>query len=322
MNERMEIPVWVGEPPVKDTGGAPLYAMYSSVWGGIVTDSRWMLVPAGDHLVHRGDGVFETVKCVQGHLYQFAPHLARLRHSAEAIGLTPLPSDHDLTRIVSAVVRAGGHPDCLLRILLSRGPGGMGIDPRECPEPGLYVIAYRLPPPFMESHPGGAHACRSAVPIKPGILASIKSCNYLPNVLLKFDAIRAGADFAFGFDDANCLAEGATENFGMVTPDRRLLIPPPGAILDGTSMLRAFELADALIADGALAGKDRTPIDADRLDTAAEVLIFGTTTDVTAVTRLDGRPVGDGRPGPVFRELSRLYCAEQYAPPTPQHTAV
>lgn len=288
---------------------ANYFAMYSGPLGGIVTDPADMTVPADDHLVHRGDGVFETLKCVDGALYGFDLHLARLRQSAERIGLAPA-DDAGLAAIVVQTLRAGGRRDALVRVIRSRGPGGFGVSPYECPDAQLYVVIYRLPPSFMQAHPGGARAITCDIPAKAGFFATIKTCNYLPNALMKKAAVDAGADFPVGLDEQGCLAEGATENLGLVDARRVLRLPPPGRILDGITMQRARALAPVAVREGALSGVETAPIPAAALREAAELLVFGTTPDVTAVVNLDGRPVGDGRPGPAQQSLNRLLDAD------------
>lgn len=285
---------------------AAYYAMYSSLWQGIVTAPELMLLPLDDHLVHRGDGIFETFKCVAGRLYNLPAHLDRCMAGAARIGL-PLAMDRNaLTEAVAQTVRAGGRRDCLVRLFLARGPGGMGVSPYECPQPAAYVIAYELKPSFMVQHPGGARVRSSTVPVKPPPFANIKSVNYLYNVLMKKEAVDAGVDFVVSFDEAGHLAEGATENAGLVTADGALLVPRPDRILPGTTMQRALELAEQLVTDGRLARTGTADLARADLARAAEILIFGTTPDVTAVVEFDGRAVGDGRPGPVARALGAL----------------
>ncbi|HEY8240367.1 MAG TPA: aminotransferase class IV, partial [Kiritimatiellia bacterium] len=177
------------------------YAMYSSAWDGIVTDPTLMVVPMDDHLVHRGDGVFETIKCVAGKIYCLEAHLDRLFFSAGKIGLQSAWPREEIRDTIIQTVRAGGRKDCLVRAILSRGPGSLGVSPYDCPRPGLYVLAHQLKPPFMELHPEGAHVVTSKVPVKPGYFANIKSCNYLPNVLMKKEASDQGADFSLSFDE-------------------------------------------------------------------------------------------------------------------------
>jgi branched-subunit amino acid aminotransferase/4-amino-4-deoxychorismate lyase len=313
MSETSPIPVLTAPPedaPVA-TGSDGFFAFYSSLYEAIITDARHMQVPVSDHLVHRGDGVFETLKCLDGRIYCLEAHLDRLLDSARQIGLAP-PCDREALRhVILATTRAGGHCSCMVRVLLSRGPGGMGVSPAECPQAGLYVLVHAFIAPFMETHPGGAHLVTCDVPVKAGFLATIKTCNYLPNALLKKAALDRGADFAVNFDEEGWLAEGATENIGILDRDGVLRVPAPGRILPGTTMQRACALAATLVGDGALSGVEASNIARSELEQAAEILVFGTTANVTAVTRLDGRPVGDGQPGAVALRLDALLRAEQ-----------
>lgn len=281
------------------------YAFYSSLLDGLITDPTLMLVPMDDHLVHRGDGVFETLKCVDGGIYLWREHVDRLLRSAERIGLQVPWSREELADLVGQTVRAGGRRDGLIRMIVSRGPGSLGISPYDCPRPGLYILVHELKPSFMAAHPGGARVVTSALPVKASFFATIKTCNYLPNALLKKEAADAGADFALCFDEAGRLAEGATENAGIVTRDRVLRVPTAERILAGTTMNRVLELARGL-AGGDLRAVETAPITKIDLASAAEILIFGTTPDVTAVVDLDGRAISQGRPGPVWRQLHDL----------------
>jgi branched-chain amino acid aminotransferase len=274
--------------------------MYSSVFGGIVTDPRLMLVPADDHVVHRGDGVFETIKFLNHRVYLLREHIVRLFSSAARIGLKSPWSPDDLVEITQETVRAGGHETGLIRILLSRGPGSLGVNPYDCPRPGLYVLAHKLGPSFMDAHPAGARVRASAVPVKSGFFANVKSCNYLPNAMMKKEAVDAGVDFTVAYDERGFLAEGATENLGLVMSDGVLLAPRADRILTGTTMLRVLELAAPHMKTG------HADLRREDVLNAAEILIFGTTPDVTAVVEYDGRPVGGGVPGPVYRRLADL----------------
>ncbi len=282
------------------------YAMYSSLLGGIITDPALMLLPLDDHVVHRGDGVFESVKCVQGRLYNLPSHLDRLFQSAASLNMAVPESREALTEQVIDTIRAGGHRDCCVRILVTRGPGGLGANPYECPASQVYVMAYRLGAWFMEKHPEGARVGVSAVPPKNSFFAKVKSCNYLPNVLMAREAVDRGVDFVAAFDEQGFLTECATENIGMVSPDGALLVPGMDRILAGTTMLRILHLAEQLVTDGTLRGIHHANITVEQMHGAREVLIFGTTRDVIAVTEFDGRPVAEGRPGPVYRRLVPL----------------
>lgn len=289
----------------------PYYAMYSSWWDGITTEPNLMVIPIDDHMVHRGDGLFETFKCLNGAVYNLEAHWARLENGARKIALDFPWSREALTALLRAVLRAGGHKDALVRIFLSRGPGGHSANPYESPRPLLMILAIRLGPAFMDAHPGGANVGVSRIPNKPGLFAQVKSVNYLPNVLMKKEAVDEGVDFMLGFDADGHMTELPTENFGMVTRDRVLKVPKPDHILMGTTMKRALTLArEQLVPAGILSAVEEADVPRAELEQAAEMLVFGTSHNVTAVTRFAGRPVGDGRPGPVWRALSEVFEAD------------
>jgi len=283
-----------------------LYAMYSSLTGGITTDPALMTVPADDHLTHRGDGVFESFKCLKGNLYNLEGHLQRLERSCKGIGMEMPWATADLEQIFADTIRAGGQRDCLVRVLVSRGTGNMGIDPAQCDGPELYVIVYRYTARIKDGKLKPARAAVSTVPIKPPELATIKTCNYLPNVLMKLEANRRGLDFVITLDENGNLGEGATENIGILTPDNQLLMPTHEHVLAGTTALRAMALAQTLVNDGTLLCAKQCDIPPAQAAQAKEIFVFGTTTDVTSVIEWEGAPVGDGTPGPVARVLLNL----------------
>lgn len=280
-------------------------AMYSSVLQGVVTDPALMAVPIDDRLVQRGDGVFEALRCVDGALYNLDAHLDRLQRSAEAIRCVWPVCRETLAQIAVETTRAGGEANCCVRIFVSRGRGTFGVRPPPDPAAQLYVAVIRWQSPPHADRPSGCRAITSRVPVKPGRQAAIKSCNYLPNVLMALEAQDAGADFAFAFDERGLLAEGATENAGIVTPESDLVFPDAARTLPGTTMLRVMQLAETPSAELRLRAVRRGGISCADLRDAREILAVGTTIDVVAVTAFDGRSVGDGQPGVWARELRR-----------------
>ena len=149
-------------------------AMYSSVYDGIVTDPTLMMVPIDDHMVHRGDGIFETFKCVDGAIYNFDAHLERLQRSAANLDFN-LPVDMEqLREIVMETTRAGKEQGCYIRMFISRGPGSFGVNPYDCPAAQLYVVVTKAPKAFMETHPDGATVKTSSIPVKHPFFAGVK----------------------------------------------------------------------------------------------------------------------------------------------------
>ena len=291
---------WLARLPGEQT---KMHAMYSSVTDAIVTDPAVMLVPVDDHMVHRGDGVFESLKCVNGSIYNLEDHLERLSRSCDALGLESPVSAEDLTDLIVQTVRAGAHENALVRLLVSRGRGTMGVNPYACFRPEVYIVVYELPDAKIDRLPDGVSVAVSKVPIKSGMFATIKTCNYLPNVLMKKEAEDLGVDFAVSLDENRNLGEGPTENIGIVTPGKELFMPPPERVLAGTTAKRALEFARQLKQERVLTSADYRPISLGMARSAAEIHVYGTTPNITPVTVFDGKPVGDGKPGPIAQRL-------------------
>ncbi|MDF7809043.1 aminotransferase class IV [Pontiellaceae bacterium B12219] len=298
---------WLARIPSRDK---KLYAMYSSVTDCIVTDQSIMNVPVDDHMVHRGDGVFESFKCIDGSLYNLEDHLNRLKKSCEELGIEfPVPLEA-MGDIIVQTVRAGGQPNALVRLLLSRGQGTMGVNPYACFHPELYIVVYEMKQASMDKLPDGVSVALSKVPIKPGMFARVKTCNYLPNVLMKKEAVDLGVDFTVSLDENRFLGEGATENIGIVTRGKELFMPPPERVLAGTTAKRAMEFALQLKAERVITNAEFRSINLGAVRSAAEVHIYGTTPNITPVTVFDGKPVGDGKPGPIAQRLFDMLKAE------------
>lgn len=286
-------------------------AFYEHRVGAICRDARLMMAPLDDHLVHRGDGVFESLRMAEGRILQLDAHMGRLKDSAAVLGLEPPCPWEEVRGILLDVARVAGERDGGLKLLLGRGQGGLGVDPRECPRASLYVVATRshaLPESFWEK---GLTACRSAVPAKQEYLARIKSTNYLPNALMAREAAERGVDVSFSFDESGCLAEAAVANVAVVDGRGRLLLPQFRHALPGTTALLAADLAKTFMP------VILTDIREDILYAASEILVLGTTPECVAVTHYEGQPVGDGRPGPVGRRLRQALHAALLAGGTP-----
>ena len=257
-------------------------AMYSSVLGGVVTDPFLMTIPVDDHMVHRGDGIFEAFKCVNGNIYNLTAHLERLERSARAVYLTLPASLEHITDLVIGTIRIAGTRDCLIRLFVSRGPGGFTTNPYECPSSQIYIVACNPSVYPEEQSTEGVFIKSSSIPVKKSYFATIKSCNYLPNVLMKKEAVDAGVQYTVSIDENGFLGEGSTENIGLVTPDRTLKFPRFARILKGTTVTRVAELAESLVANGKLEQVVFEDITLNEAYSGAEILLFGTTFDILA----------------------------------------
>lgn len=279
---------------------AGVLAFYDHRLGVIVRDARCALVPIDDHLVHRGDGVFEHMRYHERMIINLDAHLDRLRRSAEGLAIEAPCAWDEVRAIMLAVAAASGRDAGALRILIGRGQGGFGLDPAECPRAGLYVAAHTLHSLPEELFTHGVTACRSEIPVKPAVLARLKTTNYLPNVLMTLEATRRGVDFSFSFDDDGFLAEAALANVALVDASGVLVLPEFRNALPGTTSRKAAELAAAF-----MPVVWRPVPEADML-TARELFMLGTAHESLGVVRYEGHTIGDGQPGPVTRRLRSL----------------
>ncbi len=286
------------------------YAMYSSLLGGVTMDPLLMQVPVDDHVVHRGDGVFETFKCVGGAVYNLRAHLDRFAKSAHLLDFAMRWSIEEIQDLVLATARAAGKSDCAVRLMLSRGPGSFSVNPYDCDGPQLYIIVSKLKDGFMILHPEGASLGISKVSAKLSFFARVKNCNYLPNVLMKKESVDMGVDFVVGFDSRGIMTEGACENVGLVTPGGELAFPTLDGILCGTTMMRVVELAEANMAEIGLSSVNLRDITQRELRDAAEIIIVGTTPNVTAVREFDRKSLPAPIPGSITSQLNELLLSD------------
>ncbi|HXG53226.1 MAG TPA: aminotransferase class IV [candidate division Zixibacteria bacterium] len=286
------------------------YAMYSSVLGGIVTDPALMLVPLDDHMVHRGHAVFDTAALVNGMLYQLDPHLDRLLRSAREARIPPPYPRERLREIILETAAAGGRKDGSVRYWLSAGPGGFALGPGECAGSSFYVVVFKQETYPERYYREGMRLVTSTVPIKPPLFARIKSTNYLPNVLVALEAADRGADNGIFIDQRGMVAESSNMNVAFVTPERVFRHPPFDAILSGITIQRVLEFAERLVRDGELSAVRVADIPVEEGRTAAEMMLIGSSIKIAPVVEWDGRPIGDGKPGPIARKLLELWEAD------------
>lgn len=277
------------------------YAFYSSWFGGIVRDPRWMLLPIDDHMVHRGDGVFEAMKAVGRSVYLMDEHLQRLFKSAEKIALKSPFNIDQMKEIIFETLRTANQNEVIIRVFLSRGPGNFSVNPYDSVEPQLYVVITQLKPPSSEKYENGVIIGKSDISAKSSWMAQVKSCNYLPNVLMKKEAVDRHLDFVIGTDTDGNITESATENIMIVDQDGVIVHPMLDNILKGTTMVRVCELAR----ENGITTKVKS-ISIEDLQSAREVMITGTSLNILPVVEFEGYKIGNGKPGPVVKKLNEL----------------
>ncbi len=282
------------------------FSMYSSWFGGFTDDPLMMMVPIDDHMVHRGDGVFEAFRYSYGAIFDFEGHWARLQRSAEMIKLELPVNRSELIEICKELIRPHKEEDIIIRLYVSRGPGSFTPDPFQTVGSQIYVVATPMGLLKEEWLRNGVTAHTSIVPTKPEPFCTIKSCNYLPNVMMKFEAKQKNVDFSISMTSDGHIAEGATENLFIVDDKNMLKVPNLNYILRGTTLIHTLDLADRLVASGEISGAVFTDISREDILSAKEVGMVGTTLSVVSVVQFDGAKISDGKPGMVIPALRAL----------------
>ncbi len=281
------------------------FVMYSSIFEGVVTEPALMLVPVDDHMVHRGDAVFEAFRYRYGAYYDVDSHLSRMRRSAASIELDVPVTDEAIKNILKKMAAYIPDDSCLVRLFVSRGPGGFTTNPYETTGSQIYIILTEARSLSESSYKSGVTAMTSKISIKNEPWHQIKSCNYLPNVLMKKEAKDAGVDFSLSLSSDGYVAEGSTENVAFVF-EGKLTLPSYDYSLRGTTLERVKALASKNLHRCHLRGVEENHIYLDKAFECEEMFFIGTTLEVLPVTQLNKKIVGGGKQGPVAKALREL----------------
>jgi branched-chain amino acid aminotransferase len=259
-----------------------------------------------DHGLLYGDGVFEGIRLYNRRIFRLEPHLDRLYTSARALALDIPLTPAEMAEAVRATVRANRREDGYIRLVVTRGAGDLGLDPRRCRRPTVIIMCteVRLYPADLVSK--GIRVITSATRqvSHEAVDPRVKSLNYLKNILAKIDATRAGADEAILLNAEGFIAECTGDNLFVVRGGTLLTPSPLDGALEGITRGAVLELA----------AEARIPAREARLTrfdvyTADECFVSGTGAEVISVAEVDGRPIGTGVPGPISLRLQRAFHA-------------
>ena len=255
-----------------------------------------------DHGLLYGDGVFEGIRAYNGRVFKLERHIERLFDSAKAIRLEIPHPPAGVCDIVVETCRRNGIRDGYIRLVVTRGPGDLGIDPRKCPRAELIVIA-RPTLTIYSAASAGIRVITSTFRrnAPDATNPSIKSLNYLNNILARIEANDRGADEALMLDGQGHVAEATVDNFFIVT-EHAMLAPPTATNLKGVTRETILALAVSL---GIRA--EEKPFTLFDVWTAREAFICGTGAEVVPVISVDGRTIGDGGIGPVTGRIVAAY---------------
>jgi branched-chain amino acid aminotransferase len=257
-----------------------------------------------DHGLLYGDGVFEGIRAYNGVVFKLKEHISRLYRSAHALRLAIPLTKEAMTQAVLETLRKNSLRDAYIRLVVTRGVGDLGLDPRKCPKPAIIIITDSISIMSSEAKEKGITTMitwvrRNSV---DSTTHEIKSLNYLNSVLAKMEATANGVDEAICLDKNGVVAEGVGENL-FIVKDSKIFTPPKstGALAGITAQL-VIDLSQSMGYD--VAEANITPF---QLFTADEAFFTGTAAEVVPIREVNKRQIGNGSPGPVTKKLMAAF---------------
>jgi branched-chain amino acid aminotransferase len=257
-----------------------------------------------DHGLLYGDGVFEGIRLYGGNVFRLDAHLRRLELSAKAI-LLDLPwSRAELSEATRETCRQNGLTDGYIRLVVTRGVGDLGLSPWLCPRPSLIIIAAKINLYPPEHYTTGLTICTVATRrINPAALPpTVKSLNYLNNILAKIEARQAGCLEAIMLNDQGYVAECTGDNIFVIHQGAILTPAASQGALQGITRDAIFDIATEL-------GIPMREANLTRYDVwcSDECFLTGTAAEVIPVVKIDGRVIGAGTPGPLTARILEAF---------------
>ena len=257
-----------------------------------------------DHALLYGDGVFEGIRVYGGKIFEFGAHLDRLYDSAKVIRLI-IPMDREtLADAVNKTLEANNVVDGYIRLIITRGTGDLGLDPLICAEAGIIIIADSIQLYPEELYEKGLRVV-SAATIRNHPLSlppQIKSLNYLNNILAKIEALDKGVSEAIMYNHEGYVAEAVADN--VFIAKNGVIYTPPTQAGSLPGITRALVIRLAKKENLEVVEKNLTRFD---LYVCDEFFLTGTAAEVIGIIDIDGRVIGDGKPGPITRLLRKKF---------------
>lgn len=276
---------------------------------GELVERERAVVSVYDHGLLYGDGVFEGIRAYHGRVFRLDEHIKRLERSARAIMLDLPLSHQELVEATIETCRANNIYDGYIRLVVTRGEGDLGLDPRKCPHPTVIIIAanIQLYPPELYEKGLSLITCSTRRNSPSSLDPGIKSLNYLNNILAKIECTNAGVVEGIMLTNSGMVSECTGDNIFIVIGDELITPPVEAGILDGITRAAVIELARD---EGIPVREKLFPI--TDVYTADECFLTGTAAELVPVIEVDARIVGDGKPGAMtkrllnrFRELTK-----------------
>ena len=253
-----------------------------------------------DHGLLYGDGVFEGIRFYNGRVFKLDEHMDRLWDSARVLCLEIPQSKPALTAAVLETIRENGLQDGYVRLVVTRGVGDLGLNPRLCKRASVIIIAAKISLYAEELYRTGLDiiTCATRRISQAAVPPAVKSLNYLNNILAKIEALQANAAEALMLNEAGYIAECTADNVFIIKAGQLFTPPVTAGSLRGITRGTVLDLAAEI-------GVPVSEPELTRYDvfTADECFLTGTAAELVPVVRVDSRVIGEGRPGPVTLRL-------------------
>jgi branched-chain amino acid aminotransferase len=272
---------------------------------GLVDESE-AKISVFDHGLLYGDGVFEGIRVYSRKVFELEAHIKRLYESARAIRLTMPMNPKELTDALETTVKANGIVDGYIRLVVTRGVGSLGLNPFTCERSGLFIIASTIQLYPEELYEKGMRVI-SATTVRNHPLAippQVKSLNYLNNILAKIEALDSKVPEAIMYNHEGYVAEATGDNVFVVRNDVVCVPPVQAGSLEGITRCVVIRLARREGLE--VVEKNLTRFD---LYVCDELFLTGSAAEVIGVVEVDGRTIGDGKPGRITRLLRDRFFA-------------
>ncbi|MCG3203877.1 MAG: Branched-chain-amino-acid aminotransferase [Elusimicrobia bacterium] len=276
----------------------------------IYIDGKWFpkreaKISVFDHGFLYGDGVFEGIRAYHGHIFRLEEHIRRIERSARMISLKIPMTSQQLSRVVKESIKKNNLNDAYIRLLITRGVGDLGLDPRACPRASVVVIADKLRLFPAECYEKGLESiiAKTRRNFAEALDPSIKSMNYLNNIQAKIEAVRKNVPEAIMLNKDGYVCECTGDNVFFVK-GKTIGTPPVkagvlvgitrGVVMEIIRKKTTYKIIEKLFYPEALFSAD-------------EVFFTGTAAEIIPVTKINGRVIGNGRPGQVTLHLINLF---------------
>jgi branched-chain amino acid aminotransferase len=273
---------------------------------GKLFDKSEAKVSVFDHGLLYGDGVFEGIRSYSGRVFRLKQHVDRLYESALGIHLRIPIEREEMAAAIRNTLATNNLVDAYIRVIVTRGAGSLGLDPRKTSDPQVIIITdvISLYPEELYEHGLKIITAATTRNHPNAVNPRMKSLNYLNNILAKIEAIQAGCLEALMLNHKGEVAECTGDNIFVVQKGELHTPTIDSGLLEGVTRNAVIELARA-------AGMTVTERTMDRLDVykAEECFLTGTAAELIPVVECDGRSIGAGRPGPITRDLRQRFGA-------------